>query len=445
MAWRSLGGGIVAVGALLAAGSARAAELPVVGCDRAAQLVELTASAALDPACVYTGGFKITRSDVTLDCRGALIEDVSGTGSRGVFVTVPADQDLARVTVRNCEIAGFTNTVRVNRSGFKALEEGEEYVHGTSEIVIEDSLLRNSRGSGVFVDGYVTGVTLRGLEIVETGSVGIYLEAGSKDNVVVGNTLRGCGFGNVEEEGISYTYGAVTVSYLDTGREGIAIDGSRNNRVEDNLISGSAAGGIFLYKNCGEFVTQKPDQWWERRYGADGNVLTGNRIEGEDTGIWVGSRMAQNQVFMDCSDPTYLSAPLLRVHLDYAGGNTIVGNTLVNVGYGIRVEDDDTVVEDNVFASDGVGDVAVVIGTRLRTEHLEAPVAGTVLVGNQASLRGNDHPYVWIHDHAGTTVEGNLAHGRPVGLVRGRQPDMEPFLFCEDFWVRPSGEPPGGG
>ena len=44
-------------------------------------------------------------------------------------------------------------------------------------------------------------------------------------------------------------------------REGIAIDGSRNNRISNNVINLNSAGGIFLYKNCGEYVNERPSTW----------------------------------------------------------------------------------------------------------------------------------------------------------------------------------------
>ena len=157
---------------------------------------------------------------------------------------------------------------------------GSEYDAPFSDIVIENSRLYSSRGSGVFVNAFVTDVTLRNLEIANSGGVGIYLEAGSKDNVVEHNTIRNNGFGDVDPvNGVPFDLGGgVQVRVLQTGREGIAIDGSRNNRIAGNIIHSNAAGGIFLYKNCGEYATQKPNQWWQRNYGADGNLLEGNVI-----------------------------------------------------------------------------------------------------------------------------------------------------------------------
>ena len=407
----------------------------LAGCDRADEAITVVANTHLDPACVYTKGLAIRASDVVLDCRGARIEDVAANRSRGIVVASPSDQALSGVTVRNCVVAGFLNNVRVTREGFKSLAAGAEYDAAFSDIVIENSHLYASRGSGVFVDGYVSGVTLRDLEIAGSGSVGVYLEAGSRGNVVANNRIRANGFGDVVPEGVPFDLGGVPYRYRSTGREGIAVDGSRNNE-----IVGNSAGGIFLYKNCGEFATEEPAQWWPRRYGADGNRIEGNTIQDEGTGVWIGSRMAANQIFMDCSDPAYAANPFLRIHRDYAADNRIAANTFVNTTFGVRVEDDGNAIEDNSFVSDADGAQAILIGTKNRTTLLGEPVDATTIAGNHALIPGNATPYRWIHGHTGTTFENNVVHvqaadaGAEVALVQGTQPRIDPFLFVIEFW-----------
>jgi parallel beta-helix repeat protein len=337
---------------------------------------------------------------------------------------------------------GFLNNLRITRDGFQTLAEAAEYEHAFSGILVEDSTFLRSRGVGVFVDGYVTGVTLRNLRIEGSGSTGIYLEAGSKDNVVEGNQILGNGYVENGPDGQVFDFGGIPVWFWGTGREGLAIDGSRNNVVRGNTFSGNAAGGIFLYKNCGEFVNARPERWWHRRYGADGNLIEGNTFLGERSGVWIASRMGENTAPMDCSDPTYLPG----VVLDYARANTVRGNVLEDVTYGVRVEDDDAVVEGNEFTGSDPAQQAVVVGTRLRTDALAAPVAGTTIAGNSASLAGVRNPYRWIHGHEGTTFTGNESGGRPVGLCEGVQPPMGPFVFVVAWEVLPDPEsPPTGG
>jgi hypothetical protein len=57
------------------------------------------------------------------------------------------------------------------------------------------------------------------------------------------------------------------------------IDGLRNNRVAGNFIHSTHCGrGHLLVQELREYATQKPNQWWQRNYGADGNVIEGNAI-----------------------------------------------------------------------------------------------------------------------------------------------------------------------
>ncbi len=222
---------------------------------------------------------------------------------------------------------------------------------------------------------------------------------------------------------------------LQTGREGIAIDGSRNNRVANNVIHSNAAGGIFLYKNCGEYATQKPNQWWQRNYGADGNVLEGNTIVNEPEGIWVGSRMAEDQYFMDCSDPAYSSGPLHRLHLDYAKDNVVRNNTLVEVDNAVRVEDNGTTVENNTIRSSDPAARGVLVGTKWRTQLLGQPVDHTSISGNTVTIPNPTAAYGWVHGQTNTTFGPNLTNGAPATLTAGTQPTINPWLFVVRVWA----------
>ncbi len=407
----------------------------LIGCDAADTFLTITADTHLDPSCTYTQGIEVTASDVTLDCRGARIVDVAGNRSLGVHVHVPVGQDLTGVVVRNCFIEGFTNTIRVSRDGFRSLPAGAEYLDDVGDITIENNSLSHSRGSGIFINAYVTGVTIRQNYISEAGSVGIYLEAGSRNSTVTANNLNHNGFANVNPEGTPEDIGGTTVLTLQTGREGIAIDGSSGNHIVGNNLVANAAGGIFLYKNCGEYSTQKPESWWERRYGADDNLIEGNIILASPTGIWAGSRMAENQYFMDCSDPAYVSGALTAVHLDHAEGNTIRDNRIGLVDNAIRVEDDATTVTGNYIEADDPTDRGILIGTKHRTEVLDQPVSATVVTDNDVVGPDGVEAYGWVHGHTATTFTDNTLNGSTATLQPGTQPTINPFLFVIKVWV----------
>ena len=407
----------------------------LVGCDAADTFLTVTTDTHLDPTCTYTQGIEVVASDVTLDCRGARIVDVADNRPQGIHVHVPVGQDLTGVVVRNCFIEGFTNTIRVSRDGFRSLPAGAEYLDDVGDITIENNHLSRSRGSGIFINAYVTGVTIRQNSISEAGSVGVYLEAGSRDSTLSGNSISHNGFATVKPEGTPENIGGTTVLTRQTGREGIAIDGSSGNHIVGNNLGANAAGGIFLYKNCGEYATQKPESWWQRRYGADDNLIEDNVILAGPTGIWVGSRMAENQYFMDCSDPAYLSGALTAVHLDHAEGNSIRNNRIGLVDNAIRVEDDATTVTGNYIEADDPTDRGILIGTKHRTEVLGRPVTGTVVTGNDVVGPDGIEAYGWVHGQESTTFADNTLNDSPATLEPGTQPTINPFLFVIKVWI----------
>jgi parallel beta-helix repeat protein len=411
----------------------------LIGCERADERVEVTTTSHLDPTCVYTEGFDISTSGVTLDCRRAAVRSAPGAGGRGIEIHTPTDTPLSDVTVRNCNVEGFLNSVRVTRDGFRTLPLGEEYVNGTADIVIERSTFANSRGVGVFVDGYVEDVTLRENTVRGAGSSGIYLETGSRRSHVERNSLHDNGYVENGPGGQPFTFAGIDFWFWGIGREGISIDGSYDNTVVDNTFARNSAGGIFLYKNCGEF----PDRprYFERRYPAENNLIEGNVFVGGINGVWVGSRMAENTLPMECTDPAYIDEPARRVVLDRANDNVVRDNLFVEVTYGIRVEDDGNVVEANRFEGSGPHLHAVIVGTPLRTTVLGLPVARTTLADNVSNIVGNNHPYRWVTGHAATVDLGNVALGAPVALCQGVEPPRLPLIFV----IAVAPQPPGGG
>jgi parallel beta-helix repeat protein len=313
------------------------------------------------------------------------------------------------------------------RDGYRFYPEGEEYLTPTADILLEDNHFRGSRGVGVFVDAYVEDVTLRGNTVDGAGSTGIYLETGSRRNRVEGNSIIYGGYIENGPNGQLRTFNGTQIWFWGVGREGLAVDGSYENDIVGNAFYGNSNGGLFLYKNCGEY----PDsgRYFERRHHADDNLIEGNTFVGGRNGVWVGSRMGENTLPMECTDPAYVESGLTRVVLDYAADNVVRANRFVDVTYGIRVEDDGTVVEGNTFESTTPGKHAVIVGTPYRTTVLGRPVDGTVLRDNTSSLAGNAFPYRWVHGHTGSTVSGNTALGAPADLCQGQEPPRQGMIF----------------
>jgi parallel beta-helix repeat protein len=413
----------------------------LIGCDRTGERVQVTVTSHLDPACTYTLGFDVTGSGVTLDCQGALVRSAEGAGGHGIRISTPIDTPLHDVTVRNCRVEGFLNSLRVTRDGFRTLPAGVEYENGTSDILVERSTFTGSRGVGIFVDGYVEGVTIRDNQVVGAGSSGIYLETGSRRSDVERNVLRSNGYRENGPGGQPFTFQGIDLWFWGIGREGISVDGSYENTITGNAFLENSAGGIFLYKNCGEYPDRP--QYFERRYPSEHNLIEGNLFLGGTNGVWVGSRMGENTLPMDCTDEAYIDEPLRRVVLDRANDNTVRGNRFVDVTYGVRVEDDGNRVEANTFEGATADRHAVIVGTPLRTTVLGRPVTGTQLVDNVSTIAGNPHPYRWVTGHSGTTESGNTANGVAAPLCQGTEPPRSAFIFVIAVApMNPDGTPP---
>lgn len=402
-------------------------------CDRAAERIVLTASAHLDPSCTWTAGFDIVASDVVLDCRGATVEKTGG--SRGIEISSPTDTAMTDVTVRHCRVGGFLNSLRVTRPGFRDLAEGVEYDNGLTGVVIEHNEFRDSHGVGVFIDGYVSDATIRHTVVERAGSAGIYLETGSRRSLVEHNRIHDNGFTENGPDGDLFVLAGVQFRWWGVGREGLAIDGSYDNTVVGNSFAGNSHGGILLNTNCGEF----PDSG--RRWPSDDNHIEDNTFDGGLNGIWVGQRMAENTLPMECTKPAYLENAFQRVTRDFAADNTIVGNRFIDVVYPIRVEDDGTSIIDNTILSSDPAHHGIIIGTEFRTTVLGEPVADTVVTGNRIDVAGNDHPIRWVHGYDGLTVLDNTAQGDPVGICEGVQPPRLPFIWVITAVVEPPGSP----
>ena len=416
--------------------------VPVVGCDRAAATIVLTASADLDPACTYSGGIEITRSHVTLDCQGAHVDQGEGRSGVGILITTDVDTALSDITVRNCVVHGFLDGMRITRVGFRTLAEGHEYEHDYARVHLVDDQVSGTGGVGIYVDGYVTGVGIRHVTITDAGSTGIYLETGSKGTRVLDSTIEHNGYANTDPAGSPYVVGGVTFLYVSTGREGIAVDGSQDNLILDNVIRDNSYGGVLLYQNCGEHYTTDRADWLPRRTPASGNRIEDNTIADEPNGVWIGSRMAENLVVWDCSTPPYDTTGGAYHVLDHAPANAVVHNTFVGDTYGVRVEDDDNVVRRNRF-EDATGPTsapppvaAVLVGTEFRTTTLGEPVTGTVVADNASHLGGVTQPYAVIWGDTNTTFTGNRSNRRSVAaLGAGVQPTIEPLCMVVRFWL----------
>ena len=163
----------------------------------------------------------------------------------------------SRSVVPTASSTGFVS----RRAGFRALTAGHEYDHHLSDVLIEKSQVSNSRGVGIFVDGYVSKVTIVGVTVTNAGSSGIYLEAGSRNNAVVGNTIRDSGYIENGPNGQLFTLAGNQFRYWGSGSRGPVDRRVRTTTsCSNNTFTRTPPAAIFLYTNCGEFVNTRPER-----------------------------------------------------------------------------------------------------------------------------------------------------------------------------------------
>ena len=387
----------------------------------------------LETGCRYDGSLVIASSNVTLDCQGATI---ANTTRRGIIIR----PGLQNVVIRDCRLH---DTGGILIEGQTPADDPEARdvarANSSSGVVLEHLTISESFMTGVFVDHYVVGAVIRN-SIVEDGHhVGIYLEHGSRQNTVSGNLIR--------NNGLFTNYGVRRIG--PTRREGLSVDGSAKNLIENNTFERNALGGIMHYKNCWEFHTTNSESR-PRLQGSDDNVIRGNVFRDMDIGIWVASRQSRDLVMWDCGDPSPYENPVslelmmgerpwgqsdrlngyhfnpeliagfvdkralaprwpfpMGLHLfeDFAEDNTYSGNCFERVKTGIRIEDDHNTVEANRF----IGDFEYIyLGSPFRSRVLNRPIEGTVIRDNMhVSPSGNSflqNSFLAEGEHEGTIL-----------------------------------------
>lgn len=306
-------------------------------------VVRLTASRALDPACTYRTEFRITASNVTLDCRGSVLD---GHGQIGFGVRVDSEgQSLRNVTVQNCRIRnyrlngvwiGWGSGDREKRS--QTADISEMYRRTPSAVRVIGSLVSDSGRVGIYVDDYTSDTTIALSAIERSGGPGIYLEHSSRRNRILFNAIAGNG--------------------VHSPREGLAIDSSADNLVLGNRFTGNKAGGVFLYKNCQE--RRSTDANSVRRWQfSNRNVIAGNSFDEPEVAVWIASRQSRDLSNWDCGDDAVVSG---RIYRDYARYNLVVGNRFRRYRIGVRIEDDRNKAIRNMFEAPDAQ--AIVVGSR---------------------------------------------------------------------------------
>lgn len=317
----------------------------------------------LEPGCIFTSTLNIIDSHTELDCRGSVIDPGSLSGyalhidSRG--------RALTNITVRNC-IVRNSNAIGIvvgwrgsDQAKVSRYDRDEIYDRTPHFVQIINTRVEASKGAGIFIDDYVSDVTLRHVTVTRSDSMAIYMEHSSR-RITIEDSL-------FEDNS------------LVKRREALAIDSSAHNVVRGNIFRRNKAGSIFLYKNCHEhaaFDTKQTARW----QGSDNNLIEDNHFEDETVGVWIGSRQSLDLRKMRCGDP-YYGGKFVR---DKARENTVRSNSFFRVSRGVLIEDDDNNVVGNRF--EATQQVCIRVGSYPRAELLGKPIVGVKVNNNLCDL-----------------------------------------------------------
>lgn len=282
------------------------------------ELPDVRGNTTLSPHCVYKEAVIITSSNTTLDCRGAVLE---GGNQRPFGILINSKgKPLSAVTVRNCKVRNFTHSgIRITSdiaANKLSPNHEENYRRTPTRITLENVEVTGSGRVGIYFDDYVTHSTLSHSVVRDSYMSGIYLEHSSRNNKIVDNQI----INNGHE------------SFGKGKREGLAVDSSAYNLIEGNRFESNGAGGVFLYKNCGEhFSTGKSVIRWQH---SDYNVIRNNTFVNEPVGIWLASRQNRDLSGFDCGDKPRDSSG--KYFNDYADNNVVEGNRFEGVNEKIK-------------------------------------------------------------------------------------------------------------
>ena len=215
---------------------------------------------------------------------------------------------------QECRTDGFLNGIRVTRTGFRPLAPGHEYDHHLSDVLIEDVLgveLARSRRLCRRLRDRGHDLARHRHECREQR----HLPRGGFEGEHVTATRPRQRLCRERTGGPVVRRSADTVPVLGTRpRRACRSTAPPTTSCSNNNFSGNAAGGIYLYTNCGEFVNTRPERYFQRRTKAEDNVIQGNTFVGGLNGVWVGSRMSDNTFPMDCSNTPYRTGPIEQRH-----------------------------------------------------------------------------------------------------------------------------------
>ncbi len=291
----------------------------------------ITGEVHLQSGCVYSQGVVISNSNTTLHCDGAVL-DGRGVKPFGVFVNGKG-KGISNILVEGCGVRNFTKTGVLVTSGIPqgklSSDRQVNYGNAPKGVVFKGLVVEGSGGVGVYFNDYVTGSQLKDSVIRGSGGTGIYLEQATRNIEIVNNLIEKNGVSNASP----------------VRREGLAIDSSAGNLIKDNRFFSNAAGGVFLYKNCGEkYSAGNSVIRWQH---SNNNTIVGNSFKDQPIGVWLASRQGKDLSHWDCGDVPVSQGSVF--YNDYADHNEVKDNKFCGGDVGVRDSGDSNRLLNNKF------------------------------------------------------------------------------------------------
>ncbi|TXH71178.1 MAG: right-handed parallel beta-helix repeat-containing protein [Thiothrix sp.] len=300
------------------------------------QIVQVKTHMTLPAGCTLTNTRFVFENvqNANLDLNGSTLSS-PGFAAAIMFTTTDPQHPTRNVSVRNGTIRGYGTALYVHRAltsnDLQNLRRNPQayypYIQrtATSGVMIENMSFIKPKGSAVYVWVGNSKVTLRKSRITAAQGPAVYLDTGSFANTIANNVITESGF--LDPQGKPKQGRGM--------REAIAIDGSYNNRVNRNTLTGNARGGIHLYANCGEKVSTDPN-YVPRIFEAERNLIRNNLIQNNGAGgaVEIGKRVDWNLEDWDCAKPVYASFLTFKYYWDNSGYNRVEanrGNGSINV------------------------------------------------------------------------------------------------------------------
>lgn len=319
---------------------------------------------ALAPQCYLIGKgvrFVLDSSNTSLDCNGAKLGSNEATASKSAITIRPkADKAIENIAVANCHVQGYGHALHIRQK----TNPNSRYAKGRTNPEVNRALAphdirvinvtsNGSKNSGIFVGDHVHHVSFDQVQVVRSGTVGLYLEFGSQHNTIQNSVFVDNGF-----------------RIFKPNREAIALDSSAFNIIKNNEFVHNGAGSILLYRNCFEHANDASrSNHFKRTESASDNIIIGNTFREEPVGVWVASRQSRNLKGFECGAYPLATTAFASYHIDSAKNNRIKGNTFIDIGNGIIVEDDGTEISGNDFRK--VGGLAIKVGSKIREKYAD--------------------------------------------------------------------------